>query len=146
MDYPPQRCRVCENALDFCDCLPRRYKPNTAEPEAKLCSGGTIAATKEQGNRTTLAELLADEERAPLRVPLGQSRTHSMLESLANIAFGFGISVLGNYLILPLYGMQSSLRYSVEIGVWFTLISFARSYALRRAFNWINIRTGRVRH
>lgn len=68
-------------------------------------------------------------------LPSGQSRTHSLLEAFTNVAAGFGVSTAANYLILPSYGCAAGLWPAVEIGLIFTLISFARSYILRRAFN-----------
>lgn len=69
------------------------------------------------------------------RIPLGQSRSHSLLEAAANVAAGFAVSVAANYLILPSYGCAAGLPSALEIGLIFTLISFARSYVLRRLFN-----------
>lgn len=65
----------------------------------------------------------------------GQSHTHSLLEAFTNVAAGFAVSTAANYLILPSYGCTPGLWPAVEIGLIFTLISFARSYILRRAFN-----------
>ncbi len=67
--------------------------------------------------------------------PLGQSHAHSLLEAFTNVAAGFGVSTAANYLILPSYGCSPGLAPALEIGLIFTLISFARSYLLRRAFN-----------
>jgi hypothetical protein len=67
-----------------------------------------------------------------------QSRISSFAEASLNITFGFGISVLANWLILPYYGVSSSLTIATEIGIWFTFISFARSYILRRFFVWLH--------
>jgi len=67
-----------------------------------------------------------------------QSRRASAIEAFLNVVLGFCISVLANWLILPYYGVSSKLSISIEIGVWFTFISFARSYILRRLFVWIH--------
>lgn len=69
---------------------------------------------------------------------MSQSRRASAIEAFLNVAFGFFVSVLANWLILPHYGLSNKLSISIEIGVWFTFISFARSYILRRFFVWIH--------
>jgi hypothetical protein len=68
-------------------------------------------------------------------LPRGQSHAHSLLEALANVLGGFAVSTAANYLILPSYGCSASLSSALEIGLIFTLISFARSYLFRRLFN-----------
>lgn len=63
-----------------------------------------------------------------------QTRTHSLLESLANIAIGYGIALLSQLVIFPWYGIHIPLSENLAIGAWFTVISLARSYAIRRWF------------
>lgn len=72
-----------------------------------------------------------------------QSRKSSAFEALLNILIGFGVSVLANWLILPHYGVSPNIGVSFEIGLWFTLISFIRSYTLRRLFNYALHREGK---
>jgi hypothetical protein len=69
----------------------------------------------------------------------GQSRSMSVLESAINIVVGYGINVIANATVLPLFGFNPSLHDTLMIGLVFTVISLVRSYALRRAFNWIGI-------
>lgn len=71
----------------------------------------------------------------------GQSRKASLAEAILNTMIGFWISVLANLLLLPLWGFQVSLTQSIEIGIAFTFVSIARSYILRRAFNFYHIRS-----
>lgn len=63
-----------------------------------------------------------------------QSRLHSALESAANVAIGYGVALASQLLIFPFYGIQIPLRDNIAIGIWFTVISLARSYLLRRWF------------
>ena len=70
----------------------------------------------------------------------GQSKSASLCEAITNVSFGFGISVLANFYVLPLWGFKVSPRTSLEIGLAFTLISVIRSYLLRRLFNWYHHR------
>jgi len=64
-----------------------------------------------------------------------QSRLGSLIEALANVVIGFAINWSANMLILPLFGFHVSGSQAFGIGVLFTVISIARSYALRRWFN-----------
>ena len=66
---------------------------------------------------------------------MGQTRTGSLAESLANIAVGFGINYAANLLVLPLFGLNVTPTDAFGIGIIFTGISLARSYVLRRWFN-----------
>lgn len=65
---------------------------------------------------------------------VSQSRTMSLVEAAANNVVAFGISLLANHLVLPLFGLAVSLAQSFGITVVFTLISLVRSYLLRRIF------------
>ena len=71
---------------------------------------------------------------------LGQSRKHSLCESIANVVIGFGISTIANWYIMPLFGYAVSFRDSAGIGLLMTIISIARSYSLRRFYNWLYIK------
>lgn len=73
-----------------------------------------------------------------------QSKIGSLVESLINILIGFGIALGSQLLIFPMYGVNIPLHDNVMITLWFTLISIARSYTLRRLFNRITIR--RISH
>ena len=68
-----------------------------------------------------------------------QSRKHSAIESVANVAIGYGVSTVANLAVLPSFGYRVSVADAAGIGLVFTLISLVRSYALRRLFNaWQN--------
>ena len=66
---------------------------------------------------------------------MSQTRRGSMLEAVANVAIGYGVSVAANVVVLPLFGYQVTVEDAAGIGLVFTLVSLARSYALRRVFN-----------
>lgn len=70
----------------------------------------------------------------------GQSKKHSLLESIINILIGYGIGVTAQILIFPLFGIKATLGENLKIGALFTVVSLARSYCLRRFFNWLMIR------
>ena len=63
-----------------------------------------------------------------------QSRLMSLMESLANVAIGYGIAVLTQVVVFPLFGLHASLSDNLLLGGVFTMISLARSYLLRRLF------------
>ena len=64
-----------------------------------------------------------------------QSKLESLIESLFNILIGYGIAVASQLLIFPLFGIHIPLSDNLLIGLWFTVISLLRSYAIRRWFN-----------
>ena len=64
-----------------------------------------------------------------------QTRLGSLIEAVMNTAIGFGINFCANLIILPLFGFNVSLAQNFFIGVLYTAISVARSYAVRRWFN-----------
>jgi len=66
---------------------------------------------------------------------VNQSRLGSLIESLMNIAIGFGINYGANLLIFPLFGFHIGLAANFWMGVIYTGISLIRSYAIRRWFN-----------
>lgn len=71
----------------------------------------------------------------------GQTRAHSFIEAWANIAIGFGINFSANLLVLPLFGFHVHAGQAFGIGLIFTAISLARSYALRRWFNGVTVKS-----
>ena len=70
----------------------------------------------------------------------GQSRRASLAEALLNILIGYGVALAAQVLIFPLYGIHIPLQTNAAIGVWFTLVSLARSYLLRRFFNKLHLK------
>ena len=64
-----------------------------------------------------------------------QSRCMSFVESVSNIVVGYGLAVLTQIIVFPLFGLHASLGENLLIGCLFTAVSLVRSYALRRIFN-----------
>ena len=64
-----------------------------------------------------------------------QCRHHSFLESIINVAVGYIVALLSQLALFPFFGIHVSLKTNLWIGLWFTVISICRSYALRRIFN-----------
>jgi len=68
-----------------------------------------------------------------------QSRRMSLLEALTNVAIGYGVAVATQIAVFPLFGLEVSLSDNLAIGGLFTLVSIARSYAVRRLFDAIRV-------
>ena len=65
-----------------------------------------------------------------------QSKLGSFIEALANVAVGFFIGVLSQHFIFPFYGIYIPVSTNFELAGWFTVISIARTYLIRRYYNW----------
>ncbi len=70
-----------------------------------------------------------------------QSKRMSMVESLTNVAVGYGIAVATQIMVFPVFGMEVSLADNLAIGSVFTIVSIIRSFTLRRLFEEIRIRS-----
>jgi hypothetical protein len=68
-----------------------------------------------------------------------QTRKASLVESLVNVAVGYSLGVAVQLVVLPLFGVRISLAANAAIGVVFSIISIARSFALRRTFEALRI-------
>jgi O-antigen/teichoic acid export membrane protein len=67
---------------------------------------------------------------------MSQSRKGSLVEALINVLIGFGINFAANLIFLPMFGMTTlTLATNFCLGLVYTVISIARSYAIRRWFN-----------
>lgn len=64
-----------------------------------------------------------------------QTRLGSLIESVINIAIGYIVALLSQLAIFPMFGIHIPFHDNLLIGAWFTLISLARSYIIRRWFN-----------
>jgi hypothetical protein len=64
-----------------------------------------------------------------------QTKTVSMIESILNVVIGYGVALLSQIIIFPIYGIDINLKTNIVIGFWFTLISIIRSFTIRRLFN-----------
>lgn len=66
---------------------------------------------------------------------MSQSRRHSLIETIAGVAIGFVVSVLASMWVYPMFGHAFTLGQNMGITVIFTVLSIARGYLVRRAFN-----------
>ena len=69
-----------------------------------------------------------------------QSRLMSLVESLANVLVGYGVAVVTQMVVFPLFGLAVTVTENLLIGLIFTAVSIVRSYALRRGFEALRVR------
>jgi len=74
-----------------------------------------------------------------------QSRVMSLVESVANVIVGYGVAVVTQILIFPIFGLHTTLAQNLKMGAVFTGISIIRSFALRRLFEAIHSGRAAVR-
>lgn len=63
-----------------------------------------------------------------------QSRRMSFIEACCNVAIGYAVAVAANVVVLPWFGYPVTFSDAAGIGLAFTAIALARSYAVRRLF------------
>lgn len=63
-----------------------------------------------------------------------QSKKHSLIESMTNVAIGYSVALVSQIIIFPVFDIHILLHENMLIGAWFTAISIARSYVVRRYF------------
>lgn len=68
-----------------------------------------------------------------------QSRVMSLVEAIANVIVGYGVAVITQMMIFPAFGLHTTLAQNLTIGALFTIVSIARSFALRRLFEAIRL-------
>ena len=71
-----------------------------------------------------------------------QTRLMSLVESVANVIVGYGVAVVTQILIFPVFGLQTTLGQNLAMGGVFTIVSLARSFLLRRLFEAIRVAGG----
>lgn len=65
-----------------------------------------------------------------------QTRLTSALEALVNVAVGFCVSLLLQVVLMDVYRIETSFTTDFQITIIFTIASLARSYFIRRFFNF----------
>jgi hypothetical protein len=72
-----------------------------------------------------------------------QTRRGAWAESLINVGIGFGVALLSQLAIFPLFGIHVPLSTNLGISMWFTGISLVRGYLVRR---WVDARLHRKKN
>ena len=68
-----------------------------------------------------------------------QKRVASLIEAATNAIVGYGVAVVTQILIFPVFGLHTTLAQNLKMGALFTGISIIRSFALRRLFERIKV-------
>ena len=63
-----------------------------------------------------------------------QSRLMSLIEAITNVVVGYGLAVITQIVVFPLFGIDADLKEHLAIGLAFVGMSLARGYLLRRLF------------
>jgi hypothetical protein len=71
---------------------------------------------------------------------MSQSRALSALEAGTNVVVGYGLAVLVQVILFPVFGLSVALADNLRIGAVFTLVSLVRGYVLRRLFARFSMR------
>lgn len=69
-----------------------------------------------------------------------QSRIQSFIEDWSNTIIGYFINLAVQLVVYPFYGATFTFGQNIQIGLIFMVVSIARSYLLRRAFNALHRR------
>ena len=66
---------------------------------------------------------------------MNQTKLESLIESIVNVIIGYGVALLSQLIVFPMFNIHIPFSSNIWIGLWFTLISLVRSYTIRRWFN-----------
>ncbi len=70
-----------------------------------------------------------------------QSRSMSFIEAIANVVVGYGVAVVAQMLVFPVFDLHTTLAQNLMMGAVFSAVSIIRSFALQRIFEAIRVRT-----
>ncbi len=69
-----------------------------------------------------------------------QTKRASLVESLLNVAIGYGVALVSQIVTFPWFGIHVGVSTNAAIGAVFTVISIARSFVVRRLFEHLRVR------
>ena len=67
----------------------------------------------------------------------GQSRRQSVIEAIVQTVVAMVLSLVVQVYLFPWYGIYISLADDIAIIIIFTIVSFIRSFYIRRLFNYL---------
>jgi hypothetical protein len=70
-----------------------------------------------------------------------QTRFMSMIEAITNVVVGYGVAVVAQMLVFPVFGLHTTLVQNLKMGLIFTGVSLIRAFALRRVFEAVRVHT-----
>ena len=65
----------------------------------------------------------------------------SFVESVANVVLGYGIAIASQMLLFPVFGLHMTIAQNLKLAGAFTIMSICRSFAMRRLFEAIRVRS-----
>lgn len=66
---------------------------------------------------------------------MSQSKFLSAVETSVNTVVGYVVAVASQFVIFPLFDIHIEFHQNLLMGLYFTAISLARGYVIRRWFN-----------
>lgn len=66
---------------------------------------------------------------------MNQTRLQSLIETCCSTAIGYVVAIASQLVLFPLFDIHIELSTNFVLGAWFTVISVARGYVIRRWFN-----------
>lgn len=66
---------------------------------------------------------------------MNQTRLQSLIETCCSTAIGYVVAIASQLVLFPLFDIHIELSANFVLGAWFTVISVARGYVIRRWFN-----------
>lgn len=70
-----------------------------------------------------------------------QSRKASLVESVVGRIIGFCVAFLGQLVIFPLLGIETSYSQNFYIAIFFFTLGITQNYIVRRFFNYLTIKS-----
>lgn len=67
-----------------------------------------------------------------------QTRLQSLIETFINVGIGYGVAIASQLVLFPMFEIHIPLSSNLLIGAFFTAISIARGYMVRRLFNYLH--------
>ena len=64
-----------------------------------------------------------------------QSRWMSLVEAVTNVVVGYGLAVMTQIIVFPMFGLHAPVGENLALGAIFTILSLIRGFLLRRLFN-----------
>ena len=69
-----------------------------------------------------------------------KSSVVSLAETIANVVAGYGVAVMAQMIVFPLFGIEASFAHNLAVGIALTAVSLARSHVLRHFFEGLSQR------
>ena len=65
-----------------------------------------------------------------------QTKKQSFIEAFTNVIVGYVVAILSQIVVFPFFDIVVTFSENLLLGLYFTVVSLARSYGLRRFYNW----------